>query len=164
MKLVNGRGKRGIWAAAVASWALGGCGALLGLDEYGLQTCDDGGKGAAEADVDCGGVCGKACAAGMGCGAPEDCESLVCNASGRCEAATCDDGVKNGGESDEDCGGGCGATCGPGGACEGHGDCAGGVCEGGACAATCMDGEKSGSETDVDCGGAECGECDLGQE
>ena len=154
---------RELGAAVVVAWVLGGCGMLLGLDEYGLQTCDDGMKGTGEVDVDCGGVCGKACAPGMGCGAPGDCESGVCNASGRCEAATCSDGLKNGDESDEDCGGGCGATCGPGGMCEGHGDCVGGVCEGGACAPTCDDKVKSGSETDVDCGGADCGTCELGE-
>jgi hypothetical protein len=128
MKFANGRG---IGAAVVVSWALGGCGMLLGLDEYGPQTCDDRAKGAGEADVDCGGICGKACGVGMGCGAPGDCESQVCSALGRCEAATCADGLKNADESDKDCGGSCGPTCGAGLACEGHGDCAGGVCRAG---------------------------------
>ena len=154
MKFANGRG---IGAAVVVSWALGGCGMLLGLDEYGPQTCDDRAKGAGEADVDCGGICGKACGVGMGCGAPGDCESQMCSALGRCEAATCADGLKNADESDKDCGGSCGPTCGAGLACEGHGDCAGGVCESGVCAATCSDGEKNADESDVDCGGPGCG-------
>ncbi len=64
-------------------------------------SCTDLSRNGDEADVDCGGSCGK-CNDGMKCAQNKDC------VGNRCEAGfciSCKDGIKNGDETDIDCGG-----------------------------------------------------------
>lgn len=65
----------------------GGCGTIRG---YCL--CDDGEKGAFEADVDCGGPC-KKCHIGARCAVEQDCSSGHC-VDGRCCSSACADVCK----------------------------------------------------------------------
>jgi hypothetical protein len=96
-------------------------------------SCGNGRQDGLETDVDCGGGC-RPCAAGQGCWAGSDCESLVC-VEEVCQAATCADGLQNQGEAEVDCGGPCppcphGRPCSPlGGECEPYGVCLSGRCD-----------------------------------
>jgi hypothetical protein len=126
-----------------------------------VPNCDDGVANGDESDQDCGGSTCNGCAADAACGAPGDCESLVC-VGAICQAPTCGDGVANGLETDIDCGG---EDCGPcpkGKACKLPSDCASHVCEGNICQApSCSDGVKNGTEKGIDCGGP-CVPCKTG--
>jgi cysteine-rich repeat protein len=75
-------------------------------------TCTDGIHNGDETDIDCGGGCSP-CADSLGCGAPGDCHSQVCE-RGVCTAPRCGDGVIN--QAVEDCddageSAGCDADC-----------------------------------------------------
>lgn len=112
-------------------------------------SCDDGSKDGAETGPDCGGPDCGACADGLGCEHPGDCQSGVCN--GTCQVATCPDGVQNGGETDLDCGGTCAIKCGAFEHCKVDGDCESKICDGNGaqkkCApAACDDGIVNGAE------------------
>jgi hypothetical protein len=142
----------------------GGCGLILGLDEYSLNTCLDGVRTPGESDVDCGGPC-AACEENAGCFTAADCTSGVC-IGGACAAPSCSDGVKNGAETAVDCGGKCDA-CGSGG---GGGGGAGGVGgtggSGGGSQAICGDGivtvpEKC-DDTNLDDGDLCSSDCNCG--
>ncbi|WP_428261382.1 fibrinogen-like YCDxxxxGGGW domain-containing protein [Haliangium sp.] len=109
-------------------------------------SCNDGAQNGAETGVDCGGGTCPACADGVGCTVPGDCESGVCTGQ-VCQIPRCGDGVVNG---DDECDDG-----NPSNADECTVDCV---------ATTCDDRTQNGDEIDVDCGGR-CGpgSCDLGQ-
>lgn len=126
--------------------------------------CDDQVKNGSESDVDCGGaVCGK-CIDGKTCTAGTDCQSKVCDTSGKCKAPGCNDGQQNGGEADVDCGGPCATKCAVGDHCGQGSDCTTGVCSGNTCqAATCSDGVENGTESDKDCGASCPTRCAVGQ-
>lgn len=144
-------GTIGLGALAVFVSTAAGCGWILGLDEYSLDTCRDrvlgpgeeavdcGGpctpckdkcvdnvRSGSETDVDCGGPCGP-CEDGRGCIVGPDCESLVCSA-GICLPPACDDKVQNGSETDRDCGGTCSIACVVGNGCAEGDDCESLVC------------------------------------
>ena len=110
--------------------------------------------GAAESDVDCGGVC-LPCASGNGCLDGSDCISNVCK-DFQCQLPTCDDKEKNDGEADTDCGEVCKnppKICGEGQGCKSAADCKSNVCWAGACQApTCSDGVQNQGEAGIDCG------------
>jgi hypothetical protein len=137
---------------AVLSPSISGCGWILGLDEYSLNTCLDGvlGEGeeavdcggpcvpcadrcvdgvrnGSETDVDCGGASCGPCKDGRGCIVGPDCESLACSA-GTCLPPACDDKVTNGQETDRDCGGMCSLACAVGEGCIKGEDCESRVC------------------------------------
>jgi len=92
----------------------------------------DGAKNGTETDVDCGGADTGTprCATGKACGAGTDCESVICDAAGKCQAPSATDAVKNGDESDVDCGGTTtGAPrCAVARGCKVHADCASDGC------------------------------------
>ena len=90
--------------------------------------CRDRAVDGGETDVDCGGPC-QACAAGLMCGGPVDCQSNACD-GGICRGPTCSDGVRDGYESDIDCGGAC-PGCAAGKACAADRDCASNNCSNG---------------------------------
>ncbi|WP_156040407.1 hypothetical protein [Chondromyces apiculatus] len=121
----------------------GGCGVLLGLDEYtdapadtnpgppSQSTCTDGVLSGDESDVDCGGSCATRCATGRACQVPEDCRGGACEAS-LCQPS-CSDGEQNNEETDVDCGGEACPSCAVGDGCVGDGDCSSGLCDGTSC-------------------------------
>lgn len=119
------------------------------------EMCANGMKdGAAESDIDCGGIC-LPCASGRFCTGNADCTSNVCKDM-VCQAPTCDDNEKNDGETDKDCGAKCKDVtklCSDGQGCESGADCQSNVCWAGACQApTCIDGVQNQGEAAVDCG------------
>lgn len=69
--------------------------------------CDDGTQNGNETDVDCGGDCRTMCEAGNACRDRSDCDTGVCDRTGRCAEPTCFDGVANQGELTPDCGAVC---------------------------------------------------------
>ncbi|MEM9190374.1 MAG: hypothetical protein AAGF12_14410 [Myxococcota bacterium] len=122
-------------------------------------SCGDLVQNGTETDADCGGSC-PACADGLMCAAPVDCQSSVCS-GGSCAVPTCADATQNGTETDADCGGSCPA-CPDGSMCGTPADCQSSVCSGGSCAVpTCTDSTQNGDETDADCGGS-CPACPDG--
>ena len=130
------------------------------------EICSDGGRGAAESDIDCGGLCtsiGLKCGDGRECTTDNDCQSTLC-ALGTC--VSCTDQIQTGEETDQDCGGpGC-QPCADGRRCVVGTDCASTDCYSGAADRTCVscsNGVVDGSETDVDCGGLCQQRCDLAQ-
>ncbi len=82
------------------------------IDAAPVDQCHDRVRDGDETDVDCGGSCPLACAGGLACRAPADCQSRTCNGGG-CAAPSCTDGVCDGFETGIDCGGICGIACPP---------------------------------------------------
>jgi hypothetical protein len=120
-------------------------------------------KNAAEADVDCGGLC-DACPPGRDCQTDTDCAEGVCSEA-FCQVPTCTDKVRNGNETGIDCGGGDCPVCANGLGCVDDVDCADHRCVALVCVAPrCTDGLLNGAESSLDCGGAECSPCAAGKD
>lgn len=129
----------------------------------GNPDCADTVQNGDETDIDCGGSCDP-CVDGQGCGAGEDCQSLVCS-GGECQSPTCYDDVQNGNEDGIDCGTTCPNPCGMSGDCSDDDDCRPGeYCTRGATCepAACDNGVQETHETDIDCGGVDCPDCGPG--
>ncbi|AKT39293.1 hypothetical protein [Chondromyces crocatus] len=122
---------------------VGGCGLLLGLDDFsdapaggegagtGQGSCEDEELNGDETDVDCGGSCPAGCAAGQACRIADDCRGGTCGEA-RCQP-TCSDDERNGGETDIDCGGETCPACATNLHCATDGDCVSGLCDGVTC-------------------------------
>jgi hypothetical protein len=116
--------------------------------------------------VDCGGEDCDACANGLNCLYPSDCESNLC-VNNTCEeiTASCSDTITNGNETDVDCGGEDCNSCANDLNCNDPADCESNSCVNNMCteiASTCSDTITNGNETDVDCGGEDCDSCANG--
>jgi hypothetical protein len=165
----SGSAGAGAGSGSSGTSAVGGVAGVAGAggsggDAQPAPRCDDGAHNGFESDVDCGGSC-PACGDGAACGSHVDCQSGLCDASGRCQSPSpsCEDGVQNGTETDVDCGGGTCVPCAPGGACQnGPRDCQSLICEADVCTApSCGDGIRNGAEWGVDCAGG-CPACPDG--
>ncbi len=143
-------------------------GFTVGLS-VGSDGCSNRLKDGSETDVDCGGNC-ESCAANKGCEKDEDCLSLVCSPTKKCQQPSCNDDKLNGDETDDDCGGAC-EKCPTDKRCTDDNDCSSGACsssgrcqEADSCFNNAFDPAK---ETDEDCGRsceAKCGQgkrCDA---
>jgi cysteine-rich repeat protein len=114
-------------------------------------TCTDGIHNGDETDIDCGGGCSP-CADSLGCSAPGDCHSQVCE-SGVCTAPRCGDGVIN--QAGEVCDeGGPSATC--------NADCTSATCGDGvvnpAAGEECDEGGVDTASCNANCTSAACGD------
>jgi hypothetical protein len=89
----------------LAPCAVGRC-----SDAAPVDRCHDRVRDGDESDVDCGGSCPLACAGGLACRGPADCQTGTCGA-GTCTAPSCTDGVRDGFETGVDCGWICRNTC-----------------------------------------------------
>ena len=134
-------------------------------------SCSNAVRDPAEADVDCGAVCPRACNDGQWCEEDLDCVSRDC-VEGSCRAADalnfCVDSLLGQHETCIDGGGihcsQLGLLCSDGTACAANRDCTSGMCHfssngtAGTCS-SCFNAATDGSESDADCGGAECQPC-----
>jgi hypothetical protein len=113
-----------------------------------MPPCEDGQQSGDETDVDCGGSC-DVCSDGLGCVAPEDCQSNSCDTGNTnvCLPATCGDGISNNevlGETDVDCGGEICGTCANGLSCNLADDCTSAYCDDSLVCAACTSNAQCG--------------------
>jgi cysteine-rich repeat protein len=159
-------------ALVTASWALGGCNLLVGLDDVNIVPGTGGGTAASASNEGgttatpaggggSGGATSTTTSSSGACAQDGDCAPpLVCDlALGTCVPAACNDEKVDGNETGPDCGGDLCPPCADGLGCEAATDCVSAVCDVVCLAPTCSDGATNATETDVDCGGACAEKC-----